>query len=43
MAVLSWFNKMKKSPGFNAVALYLVGVFSLAVVAYGCKMLLNFL
>jgi|TARA_R110001583_G_scaffold118587_3_gene270020 hypothetical protein len=30
-----------KSQWKNALALYLIGVLSLAVVAYGCKALLN--
>lgn len=37
---------MKRTPEHslrNAVALYLAGVFTLAVVAYGCKALLGFL
>lgn len=32
-----------KSQWLNALALYVMGVLSLAVVAYGCKALLNFL
>lgn len=43
MDTLSWRDKMKKSKSINAIALYLAGVFSLAVVAYGCKALLSLL
>lgn len=32
-----------KSQGLNALVLYLAGVLTLALFAYGCKALLNFL
>jgi hypothetical protein len=32
-----------KRQWINALVLYLIGVLSLTVVAYGCKMLLNFI
>jgi|TARA_B110000003_G_C16323746_1_gene407865 hypothetical protein len=34
---------MFKSQGLNALALYFLGVLSLAVLAYGCKALLSLL
>ncbi len=43
METLSWRDKMKKSKSLNAIALYLLGVISLAIVAYGCKALLSLL
>ncbi len=36
-------NVSFKNQWMNAVALYLAGVISLAVLAYGCKALLNLL
>ncbi len=43
MDTLSWQDRIKKSKSLNAIILYLAGVFSLAVVAYGCKALLSLL
>jgi len=43
MEPLNWVDKMKQSKSLNAVAFYLLGVLSLAIVAYGCKALLSLL
>jgi hypothetical protein len=43
MKTLKWKDKLKASQWANALGLYLAGVVSLAVVAYGCKLLLSLL
>lgn len=40
---MSWKDKLKASQWVNAFTLYLAGVFSLAALSYGCKLLLSLL
>ena len=43
MKTLNWLDRLKAPQWVNALILYFAGVFSLAVVAYGFKLLLSFL
>jgi hypothetical protein len=43
METLNWRDRLKKSQWVNGITLYLAGVLSLAIVAYGCKALLSLL
>lgn len=43
LKVINYKDKLKNSRWINGFTLYLAGVLSLAVLAYGCKFLLSFL